>query len=183
MVYYLYVKTHNKTGLKYLGQTKKNNPIGYKGSGIRWTNHLKKHGYNVTTEIIGAFDILEDLAVAGKFWSKYWNVVESDEWANLMEEAGNSGFLGGHHSEDWKKELSKRLAGKPTGKSRPDLAEYNRQHKSQQMKGVRKSKTHCNNISQALKGKPKSESHKNKLQQIAIFRNSFRQRNERGQFI
>ncbi len=31
MVYYLYVKTHNQTGLKYLGQSKKGKPSHRKG--------------------------------------------------------------------------------------------------------------------------------------------------------
>jgi 5-methylcytosine-specific restriction endonuclease McrA len=40
---YLYVKTHNKTGLKYLGKTEQD-PFVYLGSGKRWLNHLNKHG-------------------------------------------------------------------------------------------------------------------------------------------
>ena len=42
-MYYLYVKTHKVTGLKYLGQTSKD-PFKYNGSGTRWTNHIKKYG-------------------------------------------------------------------------------------------------------------------------------------------
>lgn len=48
---YLYVKTHNKTGLKYLGKTVRN-PYSYKGSGTRWINHIKKHGNDVKTQIL-----------------------------------------------------------------------------------------------------------------------------------
>jgi len=47
----IYVKTHNKTGLKYLGKTKQD-PLKYRGSGIKWRDHISKHGYDVTTEII-----------------------------------------------------------------------------------------------------------------------------------
>ena len=43
MCIYLYVKTHTKTGLKYLGKTKRN-PYTYSGSGIDWKQHLKEHG-------------------------------------------------------------------------------------------------------------------------------------------
>ena len=46
MIIYLYVKTHRKTGLKYLGKTKKD-PFVYQGSGVHWKNHLNKHGYDV----------------------------------------------------------------------------------------------------------------------------------------
>ena len=58
-MYYLYVKTHNVTGLKYLGQTKRN-PITYKGSGKRWNNHLNVHGNNVTTEIFYSVTLSSD---------------------------------------------------------------------------------------------------------------------------
>ena len=37
---YLYVKTHNKSGLKYLGKTIQN-PFKYKGSGTYWLRHIK----------------------------------------------------------------------------------------------------------------------------------------------
>lgn len=41
-VYHLYKKTHNITGLKYLGQTTKN-PYKYRGSGTYWKRHIKIH--------------------------------------------------------------------------------------------------------------------------------------------
>jgi len=44
---YLYLKTHNITGLKYLGKTTQE-PHKYWGSGIDWLLHIKKYGYNVT---------------------------------------------------------------------------------------------------------------------------------------
>lgn len=51
MIIYLYLKTHNTTGLKYLGKTVKD-PSTYKGSGLHWTRHLAKHGNDVNTEAI-----------------------------------------------------------------------------------------------------------------------------------
>lgn len=89
-IYSLYVKTHNQTGLKYLGQTTQN-PKKYKGSGIRWTNHLNSHGNDVSTEIIGQYKTKEELKEMGLYFSKLWNVVESDEFANLKEEAADGG--------------------------------------------------------------------------------------------
>ena len=62
MIYYLYVKTHNQTGLKYLGQTQRD-PYKYKGSGLYWKSHLKEHGNNIKTELIAAFDNIEDFFV------------------------------------------------------------------------------------------------------------------------
>jgi hypothetical protein len=52
IIYYLYIKTHNKTGLKYLGQTSKQNPFTYMGSGVDWVAHLNENGIDVTTQII-----------------------------------------------------------------------------------------------------------------------------------
>lgn len=88
---YLYVKTHNVTGLKYLGKTK-NEPYKYKGSGTYWYKHIKKHGYNVTTEIIYESEDKEDIVSAGLYYSLFYDVVKSDKWANLMEEKGDGGF-------------------------------------------------------------------------------------------
>jgi hypothetical protein len=61
MIIYLYVKTHRKTGLKYLGKTNSRYPHKYSGSGIYWTNHLKEHGYDVKTEILHECQTNEEL--------------------------------------------------------------------------------------------------------------------------
>lgn len=84
---YLYLKTHNVTGLRYLGQTRQN-PNVYKGSGIRWLNHLKQHGNDVTTEILFETVSYQDLGNEGKFYSKLWDVVNDSDFANLIEETG-----------------------------------------------------------------------------------------------
>ena len=87
-IYYLYIKTHNKTGLKYIGKTS-NNPYTYKGSGKYWLRHLKKHGNDVTTEILGVYYNIEDLRKDGLRFSKDNNIVESNLWANLQPESGD----------------------------------------------------------------------------------------------
>lgn len=87
---YLYLKTHNKTGLKYLGKTKQD-PYKYKGSGKYWKRHIEKHGYNVTTEILLITQDKDELKETGLFFSKLLNVVESNEYANLKEENGDGG--------------------------------------------------------------------------------------------
>lgn len=88
---YLYVKTHNVTGLKYFGKTICSDPFSYKGSGVVWRRHIKKHGYNVTTEVIGFFENeCECKEVATKF-SIDNDIVKSKEWANLMDENGIDG--------------------------------------------------------------------------------------------
>ena len=91
-IYYLMVKTHNTTGLKYLCQTKHPDPYAYLGSGTYWRRHLKKHGKEITTEIIKECQTKDELKHHGLHYSELWNVVESKEWANLKPETGDGGM-------------------------------------------------------------------------------------------
>lgn len=93
---YLYIKTHNKTGLKYFGKTSKPNPEKYTGSGKYWLRHLKKHGFNFSTEIIGTFEDETKLVEAALTFSIENNIVDSKEWANLRDENGLDGAPKGH---------------------------------------------------------------------------------------
>lgn len=90
---YLYVKTHNITGLKYLGKTNKD-PMVYKGSGTRWKHHIKKHGYDVTTEILLETYDKEEIVAMGMYYSSLWNIVSDPTWANLKPEMGDGGDMG-----------------------------------------------------------------------------------------
>lgn len=102
---YLYIKTHNVTGLKYFGKTTRKNPHSYKGSGSYWVRHINKHGNNVTTEIYGYYtDNINCLADA-KIFSEKHNIVESNEWANLKPEALDGGDTS--NTEGYKRALSK----------------------------------------------------------------------------
>ena len=53
---FIYIKIHNKTGLKYFGKTIKSDIKKYKGSGKYWVRHLKKHKYDCKTFIIRTFE-------------------------------------------------------------------------------------------------------------------------------
>ena len=90
MTIYLYVKTHNKTGLKYLGKTESKDPHKYTGSGTYWKYHLNKHGNDYKTEILRECQSNDELRIWGLYYSNLWNVVESTEWANLKEETGDA---------------------------------------------------------------------------------------------
>lgn len=107
-IYYLYVKTHNITGLKYLGQTTAKNPYKYSGSGVYWKSHLAKYGSDFTTEIIKECTNKEDLRYWGKYYSDLWNIVESNYWANLKEEVGD----GGRQSEEVRKVIGEKGKGR-----------------------------------------------------------------------
>lgn len=91
MIIYLYIKTHKKTGLKYLGKTTRKDYHSYPGSGKRWIRHLKKHGFDYTTTILLATTCEQELKETGIFFSKFFNVVKNTEWANLVEESGSGG--------------------------------------------------------------------------------------------
>ena len=88
-IYYLYKKTHNKTGLQYLGQTKRD-PYKYQGSGSDWVKHIDEHGYDVTTEILLETTDKDKRNELGRYYSELWNVVESKQWANKIPETGLS---------------------------------------------------------------------------------------------
>ena len=99
----LYVKTHNVTGLKYFGKTTKTNWQSYKGSGTYWKRHIKIHGYDVTTEILGIFDDAVWLSLYAHEFSYQNDIVNSNLWANLIPE---SGFVGRWYGNDNEEDIS-----------------------------------------------------------------------------
>lgn len=105
MIIYLYLKTHNQTGLKYLGKTENEDPAAYQGSGLLWGRHIRKYGYDVTTEILKECKTNEEVKEWGLYYSDLWNVVESPEFANLKPESGN----GGPVSSDGASKISQKI--------------------------------------------------------------------------
>lgn len=95
MKIYLYIKTHNKTGLKYFGKTTKE-PFAYTGSGKYWLRHLDKHGYDFSTEIFGCYDDIDVCEKDAVKFSLDNNIVESTKWANCIVENGKDGAPVGH---------------------------------------------------------------------------------------
>lgn len=110
---YLYIKQHNKTGLKYFGKTTQN-PFTYRGSGLYWNRHLKKHGNDVTTIWTKAFDNIDEINHYALRFSIENNIVESTNWANMKCENGldggrDSGFEGREISKEERIILSERM--------------------------------------------------------------------------
>ena len=97
---YLYLKTHNQTGLKYLGKTIKD-PNLYTGSGVYWKSHLKKHGNDVKTEILFKTSNKEEFNRVALEYSYKYNIVESSEFANLTYEEGQGGNTCLPGSDSW----------------------------------------------------------------------------------
>ena len=82
-----WVKTHKKTGIRYLCVTK-NDPFKYRGSGIYWNLILDAHGSEHDTEVIFESESMEEISEKGLYYSSLWDVVKSDCWANRIPEAG-----------------------------------------------------------------------------------------------
>lgn len=128
---FLYVKTHKITGFKYFGKSTKSSieeVKKYKGSGKIWSAHLKTHGNDVITEIIGYFSDRSECKNAARKFSIDNNIVESNNWANMMIENGinggallgeSNGMFGKKHNE----ESAHKCGNAFRNKLRPDHSE------------------------------------------------------------
>lgn len=103
-IYYLMIKTHKITGLKYLCQTSRKDPFNYNGSGIYWQSHLKKYGTNISTTILLETTDKNKLKEFGRAYSKFYNIVKSKDWANKIPETGGG--------PGWKKGLENHAKSK-----------------------------------------------------------------------
>ena len=93
---YLYIKQHSVTGLKYFGKTTETDPYKYSGSGGYWKNHIKKHGKKFI-KTIWVSDLYYDTSIVehALHFSIENNIVESNDWANLILENGLDGAITG----------------------------------------------------------------------------------------
>ncbi len=108
-IIYLYLKTHNKTGLKYLGKTIRN-PYTYNGSGKYWLRHIEKHGCDITTEVLLETTDPKEIKKAGILYSEKWDIVNSDQFANLMVETGTGGHNPNAYTEEARNKLLRTIS-------------------------------------------------------------------------
>ena len=149
-IYYLYIKTHKITGLKYLGQTSKD-PYKYSGSGIDWIHHLKLFGNDLDTEILLQTEHKEQRNYWGRYYSRLQNIVTAADdfgnkiWANRIPETGG----GGTPSDDTKK----KLRSSQIGRKKPLRTEEHRKNLSVSAKGIPKprSEEHQSSLTSAIK--------------------------------
>lgn len=87
----LLIKTHKTTGLKYLCYTQKKDHISYTGSGLVWKLHLEEYGYTFDTIVVYESENYDDFKKVAIEKSKEYDVVNSNEWANLKLEEGDGG--------------------------------------------------------------------------------------------
>lgn len=167
-MYTLMIKTHNITGLKYLCKCSHENYISYKGSGKYWKRHCKKHGNDVSTEILFQTDNLDEFKKVCNEISLKLNVVESKEWANLIDETGTDGGTT-HTNPYWLKEYrhsdeTKLKIGKASKKMWKDG------NRTSSFKGKSHSDETKLKISLATKGVPKSPKHVESIRKAAACR-------------
>jgi hypothetical protein len=181
-IYYLYIKTHKNTGLKYLGKTKQD-PFKYSGSGVKWLLHLKQYGVDHHTEVIFETNNSELFNIVSRYYSNYYHIVNAMDdfgnkiWANQIPETGGgpgftSEYLKMTHNRPETKEKIRKISteimnrpeqiemrsGDKNVMRRPDLIERMKviQKKSQNMpetKDKRKSTWEKSEIKNKVLGK------------------------------
>jgi hypothetical protein len=178
------------TGLKYFCKTSVLDRVKrYKGSGTRWTNHLKVHGKDITVGVLGFYTDEQRCNESALKFSREHNIVESDEWANLIEETGlmtgvsmkgeKNPFYGKKHTPETAERLRLQKIGKSVnkgayrspenrakisaslkGRKNPDIAE--------KLRGRKLSDETRKKISESSKGRVVSMATKEKIRQAAI---------------
>lgn len=112
----LLVKTHNVTGKKYFCKTTQLKRVHwYTGSGVHWKRHLKKHGNDVTTGVLGLYTDRERCVEAAIKFSIENDIVNSKDWLNAVIEDGLTGFQTGPSNYSYGKE------NRYKGKERPEM--------------------------------------------------------------
>ncbi len=91
----LYIKKCSHCSLRYFGKTIKNNPKTYKGSGLLWRKHLKVNNAKSVHVSHKTFEDIDKATNVALRFSKMFNIVESNKWANLIEENAIEGWIVG----------------------------------------------------------------------------------------
>ena len=172
---YIYIKTCNHCGLKYFGKTIKNDVKSYRGSGLYWSRHIKKFGYNCNTFIIKTFSDKNKCKDFCIWFSKINNIKKSNKWANLMYENGLDGGSepGKKLSEEHKNKIRNSQIGKKLSKEHIENLRKSllgRKHSKETIEKMRKAKIgkKFTEIHKKNLRKPKSEEHKEKLRQLHL---------------
>jgi hypothetical protein len=145
-------------GLKYFCKTVGKNIEKYPGSGVRWTHHVNKYGkeHIKTLWVSDWFHCPHHLQDFALMFSEYNNIVESEDWANLIPEnglTGNTGSKKGH------------MSGVPKPKS-----DAHRKSISDTLSGVTLEERH---------GKEKADEIKSKMSTKRIGRKNSKEANEK----
>lgn len=156
MAIYLLIKEHLDTGLKYLCKHSAESAEEcdtYKGSGKYWKNHLKKHGNNVSTKCIFVTEDKQKFREVALQYSLKYDVVKSENWANLCLEQGEGGDT----------VIDKKLHGQKSKEmwKNPIIREKLLKHLTEQVKISQPLAAKA--AKEKLKGVPKTEEHKKNM--------------------
>jgi hypothetical protein len=144
---FLYIKEHTITGMKYFGKTTRLDIEAYLGSGVYWNNHLKIHGkkHVKTLWVSEPFTDENDIKEFATLFSEEFDIVNSNEWANLMIEDGLQGrFPILEITSEWREKLSH------AAKNRKPISEETRNKMSIAAKN--RSQKHKDNLSKSRTG-------------------------------
>ena len=162
---FLYVKTHTQTGLKYFGKTTLD-PNVYTGSGKYWKRHLKIHGADVSTTIIGEFLEHGKCLAAALQFSVENNIVASHDWANLKNEELDGGWQHINSNVEFRK-IKNSKAGKACWAKHPDIVRVNLSkgwtHAAVAKGVITKKQKYGSDYFKQLGSTPKSDKHKASL--------------------
>ena len=168
----LYIKTHRKTGLKYFGKTTCDDPVSYWGSGKYWRRHLMKHGFEYDTEIYLQSEDQAYITQEALRFSRAYDIVNSDLWANLREENGTDGNPKGNIlSQEHKDRIAQAGKGrilseetrKKLSKAKKNMSKETREKISKSLSGKKKSKEHLKKMSEGNKDKVLSQETREKI--------------------
>lgn len=166
----LYVKKHSQTGLLYFGKTTASDPYSYKGSGKYWTNHIKKHGteFVETVWISESFNNESELVEFAIAFSEIFDIVNSDQWANLKEENGLDGSPKGViFTEEHRKNLSDSTIGKKKRAHKRTVTVEGAKKRAAGLKGRTRTQEERDAISRGRQGIVFSDEHRAKLSEAA----------------
>jgi hypothetical protein len=156
---YLYIKQHSITGLKYFGKTTQD-PYTYNGSGKHWTNHIKVHGkeHIVTLWVSEPYTDTSIAEFALKFSAEN-DIVNSDEWANLIPENGLDGGSekGRKLTDETKAKLRKPRSEETKANMRKSRSEETKAKQSVGQTGKKRGPYKKSGKPRSDKGKPRSE--------------------------
>lgn len=173
MTIYLYIKEHTKTGLKYFGKTTRD-PYEYDGSGTYWCRHIEKYGKDkIKTIQIFEFENQEKATKFALEFSHEHNIVESNEWANLVPENATGWGVSKPRSDKAKQNISNSLKGRTVSKETKKKISETKTGVPSKKKGIPASTKAKRNISKSLTGRKLSKEHRKKISEAIKKRNQF----------
>lgn len=154
---YIYILINKLNGKKYIGKHSTNNLQDYyMGSGIIVKEIQKKYGKKIfSKQIIEYCNSEEQCLQKEKYWIKYYNALQSEDFYNLDE--GGAGHTGYIPSEETRKKMSQKAKQRFKDKKNHPMygthrSEETKRKISQSKKGIKSSQQTKQKISNSTKG-------------------------------